>query len=191
MHARDPGPRPFEPRRIRDRNEPDAEASEPASDSPPGDILPRLGNDYLGERQLENGSDARREAARITAHRVFDRHLAHAQPYREYARGIGTDDPIGLLHTLMPETLATLHDNLRSTIIPAASHSTAGQRALEILEKLSRGSETSQLETGEVIGQGGMGVIRAATQVALGRGVAVKTLKPERADRTAALDLLR
>ncbi len=99
-----------------------------------------------------------------------------------------TDEPIGHLETLMPETLATAHDNLRSTIIPAASHSTAGQRAMEILEALSSGSE---LETGEVIGQGGMGVIRAATQLALGRGVAVKTLKPGRADRSAALDLLR
>lgn len=103
---------------------------------------------------------------------------------------IATDDPIGMLETLAPETLATLHDP-RSTIIPAASHSTAGERAMEILEELSRGSVTSQLQTGEVIGEGGMGVIRAATQVALGRGVAVKTLKPGRTDRSAALDLLR
>jgi serine/threonine-protein kinase len=54
-----------------------------------------------------------------------------------------------------------------------------------------RGSETGQLQTGDVIGEGGMGVIRAATQVALGRGVAVKTLKPGRTERAAALDLLR
>ena len=67
----------------------------------------------------------------------------------------------------------------------------AGERALEILEQLSRGSDTDQLQTGEVIGEGGMGVIRAATQVALGRGVAVKTLKPDRNHRSAALDLLR
>ncbi|MBA3452850.1 MAG: serine/threonine protein kinase [Deltaproteobacteria bacterium] len=111
--------------------------------------------------------------------------------YREYHQSIATDDPIALLETLAPETLATLHENLRSTIIPARSHSTAGERAMELFEQLSRGSETGQLQTGEVIGEGGMGVIRAATQLALGRGVAVKTLKPGRADRSAALDLLR
>lgn len=36
-----------------------------------------------------------------------------------------------------------------------------------------------------------MGVIRAATQVALGRGVAVKTLRPDRRGQVAAVDLLR
>jgi len=112
-------------------------------------------------------------------------------PERAYARRIATDDPMALLHTLLPETLATLEDNLRSTIIPATAHSIAGARAMEILTQLSRASETSQLQTGEVIGEGGMGVIRAATQVALGRGVAVKTLKPERTSPSAALDLLR
>ncbi|MBL0218088.1 MAG: serine/threonine protein kinase [Myxococcales bacterium] len=92
---------------------------------------------------------------------------------------------------MAPETLATLHDSPRSTIIPPAAHTTAGGRALEILTQLSRGSGLGQLETGDVIGEGGMGVIRAATQVALGRGVAVKTLKPNRRDATASLDLLR
>jgi serine/threonine-protein kinase len=62
---------------------------------------------------------------------------------------------------------------------------------MEMLAELSRGTGTGQLETGEVIGEGGMGVIRAATQVALGRGVAVKTLKPGKREPAAALDLLR
>ncbi|CAN5815973.1 hypothetical protein BH11MYX3_BH11MYX3_15220 [soil metagenome] len=114
----------------------------------------------------------------------------HRVPCR-YARPIATDDPIGLLNTMSPETLATLHDSPRSTIIPAAAHSTGGGRALELLAQLSRGSQTGQLQTGEVIGEGGMGVIRAATQVALGRSVAVKTLKPDRRDKAASLDLLR
>ncbi len=92
---------------------------------------------------------------------------------------------------MAPETLATLHDSPRSTIIPPAAHTTAGGRALEILTQLSKGSGLGQLQTGEVIGEGGMGVIRAATQVALGRGVAVKTLKPGRRDATASLDLPR
>ena len=104
---------------------------------------------------------------------------------------MATDDPIAWLATMAPETLATLHDNLRSTIIPASAHTTAGTRAMEMLAELSRGTGTGQLQTGEVIGEGGMGVIRAAQQVALGRGVAVKTLKPERRAAAAALDLLR
>ena len=96
-----------------------------------------------------------------------------------------------MLETMAPETLATLHDSPRSTIIPPTAHTTAGGRALEILAQLSSGSSTGQLQTGEVIGEGGMGVIRAATQVALGRGVAVKTLKPGRHDQVAVIDLLR
>ncbi|MEJ7599597.1 MAG: serine/threonine-protein kinase [Kofleriaceae bacterium] len=61
---------------------------------------------------------------------------------------------------------------------------------MAVLAQLSAGS-TTELETGEVIGEGGMGVIRAATQVALGRAVAVKTLKPMQREPSAALDLLR
>ncbi len=109
----------------------------------------------------------------------------------QYARRIATKDPIGLLETMAPETLATLHDSPRSTIIPPTVHTTAGGRALELLAQLAGGSSTGQLQTGEVIGEGGMGVIRAATQVALGRSVAVKTLKPERRDQLAVIDLLR
>jgi eukaryotic-like serine/threonine-protein kinase len=109
----------------------------------------------------------------------------------QYAPRIATKDSIGMLETMAPETLATIHDSPRSTIIPPTAHTTAGGRALEILAQLSSGTSTGQLQTGEVIGEGGMGVIRAATQVALGRGVAVKTLKPGRHDQVAVIDLLR
>jgi len=103
---------------------------------------------------------------------------------------IATEDAIAWLDTIAPETSATLE--LRSTIIPPHQrHSTAGRRAMEVLAQLSAGATARQLETGEVIGEGGMGVIRAATQVALGRTVAVKTLKPLQRDEASALDLLR
>lgn len=119
-----------------------------------------------------------------------DREAAARTVRLQYDRRIATKDPIGLLETMAPETLATLHDSPRSTIIPPTAHITTGGRALELLAQLSNGSATG-LQTGETIGEGGMGVIRAATQVALGRGVAVKTLKPGRRDPVAVIDLLR
>ncbi|MEO6772555.1 MAG: serine/threonine-protein kinase [Kofleriaceae bacterium] len=58
-----------------------------------------------------------------------------------------------------------------------------------MLRDLSPGSSI-KLELGTVIGEGGMGVIHAAEQLALGRTVAVKTLKPDRIAQTAIRDLL-
>jgi hypothetical protein len=101
------------------------------------------------------------------------------------------DEAVAWLDTVAPEVLGTIQDTLRSTIIPPRLHSTAGGRAMDVLVQLSKGSATSRLETGEIIGEGGMGIIRAATQVALGRTVAVKTLKPLLRDQSAAIDLLR
>ena len=83
----------------------------------------------------------------------------------------------------------------RSTIIPTLAHPTGeGQRALDLLEQLSSLSPTAsgQLRHGVTIGEGGMGVVRLAEQVALGRMVAIKTLKPaRRREPGASLDLLR
>ncbi len=97
-----------------------------------------------------------------------------------------------LLETLDAETRDTLAGAPRATLRPRAGHDTA-RRALDMLNHLAGGSPTSsgQLRAGDEIGRGGMGVIRAAEQVALGRTVAIKTVRPDHRDPDAALDLLR
>jgi hypothetical protein len=98
------------------------------------------------------------------------------------------------LETVGVDTADTLRTTTSSTIYPTAQRpSTGGKRALAMLEQLAGRSPGAsvQLRQGEIIGQGGMGVIRAAEQVALGRTVAVKTLKPDKRSPEAALDLLR
>ena len=97
-----------------------------------------------------------------------------------------------LLETLDVETRDTLAGAPRATLRPRAGHDTA-RRALDMLNHLAGGSPTSsnQLRAGDEIGRGGMGVIRAAEQIALGRTVAIKTVRPDHRDPDAALDLLR
>ncbi len=98
------------------------------------------------------------------------------------------------LATLLPEA-ATLPRNPRSTVEPPR-HDTddATRRALEAFETLSasvRARSQEVIELGEVIGEGGMGVVRLGTQLVLGRKVAVKTLREGAHDRSRTLDLLR
>lgn len=97
-----------------------------------------------------------------------------------------------LLETLDVETRDTLAGAPRATMRPRVGHDTA-RRALDMLNHLAGGSPTAsnQLRAGDEIGRGGMGVIRAAEQVALGRTVAIKTVRPDHRDPDAALDLLR
>jgi serine/threonine-protein kinase len=88
----------------------------------------------------------------------------------------------------------TIAQNPRSTIEPRqrASADTQGRRALEGLgaQRDERGI-TSGLDMERTIGEGGMGIVRLATQRSLGRKVAVKTLRPSVRNELATLRLLR
>jgi serine/threonine-protein kinase len=98
------------------------------------------------------------------------------------------------LETVAAGSGDTIQQSPGSTIVPGLhAPDTAGRRALAVIQQLSRSGPTAsaQLTTGETIGEGGMGVVRLGEQVALGRTVAIKTLKPDRRDDATTLDLLR
>ncbi|NOY91449.1 MAG: serine/threonine protein kinase [Deltaproteobacteria bacterium] len=92
------------------------------------------------------------------------------------------------------QTLGALAETIEqapsSTIEPVVGADTAGRQALEVLRKL-RGAEFERLRPGVTLGQGGMGIVKLAEQVALGRDVAVKSLRPEFTTDAAILSLLR
>jgi eukaryotic-like serine/threonine-protein kinase len=93
------------------------------------------------------------------------------------------------LATMPAGEAETLVSAPRATIVPAAAADTGGRRAVAALEQLAAGG--TRLSPIETLGQGGMGVVRLAEQVALGRKVAVKTLRPDRRNEAATIDLLR
>ncbi|MDP1829399.1 MAG: serine/threonine-protein kinase [Archangium sp.] len=74
----------------------------------------------------------------------------------------------------------TLVRSPHSTVTPR-SDSRSGATILELLQKLAR--PPPPIEEEAVLGQGGMGVVRLATQLPLGRKVAVKRLQPSHATR--------
>jgi serine/threonine protein kinase len=90
------------------------------------------------------------------------------------------------LETLDHDMLTTVASRPMDTIRPAFP----SRRRLGLIEELEQ-LGTIALRVGKAIGQGGMGVVHEAEQVALGRTVAIKTLRPDNADPVSAQHLLR
>jgi len=92
---------------------------------------------------------------------------------------------------------ATLQQPLGATRVPPLpTPSTDPRHAVARLPQLAGPaaqdhSADPDLQVAEVLGQGGMGVVRAATQVSLRRSVAVKTLHEDKHSPEAVQELLR
>jgi len=86
----------------------------------------------------------------------------------------------------------TIERSPDSTIIPRSlGVDTAGERAMSLLDELGASTLERKLELHGTIGEGGMGLVRLGTQRALGREVAVKTIKGEHKSDHSVLKLLR
>jgi eukaryotic-like serine/threonine-protein kinase len=76
---------------------------------------------------------------------------------------------------------------LPQTFVP----NTDEKRLIAELPRLERSDSGHDILLGDTIGRGGMGLVREASQLAIGRRVAVKTLRPEKFDPALTLYLLR
>jgi serine/threonine-protein kinase len=92
---------------------------------------------------------------------------------------------------LAPAELAlSFAQGLATTIRPPHTGLLRAVAAIDALGVLG-GSIDGRIDVHDTLGQGGMGVVHLATQTALGRRVAVKTLRRGAGNHDAALRILR
>ncbi|MEM9193153.1 MAG: protein kinase [Myxococcota bacterium] len=84
----------------------------------------------------------------------------------------------------------TIVDGPGATIVPPETDGENASGALEAFHELTQGRQR-KLSLEGTLGEGGMGIVHLATQVALQRKVAVKRLKDGHTDPAAVLKLLR
>ena len=92
--------------------------------------------------------------------------------------------------SLMRDIAVTIAGNPRSRIGGSQSATSETEQRLLALDRESQQARGG-LDLGRTIGEGGMGLVRLATQRSLGRIVAGKTVRPEVDDDTATVALLR
>ncbi len=85
---------------------------------------------------------------------------------------------------------ATIQRHPRATLESRRHVSEAGEHALASLRQMA-GSLDGKIHVEHTLGEGGMGIVRLATQATMGRHVAVKTLRDGAADVDATLRILR
>ncbi|MCO4763416.1 MAG: serine/threonine protein kinase [Myxococcales bacterium] len=91
---------------------------------------------------------------------------------------------------LDPQTVLMRHHN--GTIAPTPDlPESQDDAAIASLRPLELGQLGTEFKLGETLGEGGMGLVRLAEQVALERDVAIKSVKPGGGTARAALALLR
>jgi serine/threonine-protein kinase len=103
---------------------------------------------------------------------------------------VAAEDPT-LVETLSGYASTALRTEDGTILPPTIVPNTGDRELMAALPQLDGSPLGGDLTMGRTIGEGGMGIIRLADQRAIGRQVAVKTLRPDRRDASSALLLLR
>ncbi len=115
----------------------------------------------------------------------------HAAGILEYADRVSDEERPTLSAHLQAYADTALRTDDGTILPPTVSPNTDDRMLIDGLPKLELQDSDLGLRLGATIGEGGMGIVRVADQVAVGRQVAVKTLRADRNAPEMVLHLLR